>query len=128
MRQASGSASCVNGGYALTGLDIVGELSLFDVLHDQEVVLLGLDHFVQLHDVRVPHAPQDLDLAPHSHAVVVRRDFLFLEHLDRDLFLRLHVHGLLHFAERALAQVPQDHVRLALRTGQRHRIFRFELL
>jgi hypothetical protein len=90
------------------------------VLHDQEVVLLGLDHFVQLHDVRVADSSEDLYFSPHAHPVVVRGYLVFLQHLHCDLLFGQHVHGFLHFAERAFSEVLQDDVGLVLRVRGRH--------
>ena len=100
-------------GVLLAGLDVVAELALLCALHHEEEVLARLDHLlspanlVQLDDVRVPHAPQDVYLSADPQQVVFFLDLVFLEDLYRDLLARYHVQRLLHLAERALAQGPQ---------------------
>jgi len=97
----------------LARLDVVAELALLRALHHEEEVLAGLDHLltqaylVQLDDVRVAHASQDVYFSSDPQQVVFFLDLVFLQDLYRDLLPRDHVQRLLHLAERTLAQGPQ---------------------
>ena len=43
--------------------DVVEQFAPGSILHDQEQLLARLDNLIELHDVRVPHYLQDVNLA-----------------------------------------------------------------
>mmetsp|Transcript_7366 Transcript_7366/g.18807 ORF Transcript_7366/g.18807 Transcript_7366/m.18807 type:complete len:302 (-) Transcript_7366:167-1072(-) len=76
------------------------ELAAAAQLHDEVEALWPLPYLVQLHDVRVVHAGEDVDLVPGGlHELLAR----LCDHLDRTLHLRQLVRRLAHAAERAVA-------------------------
>ena len=68
--------------------DVFEELSIFHVLHEQEQFLIGFPNIVQLHDVRMSHQLQDMDLSQHPLCVGNVADLAFFQHLDRHILAR----------------------------------------
>lgn len=90
------------------GRDVVEELTVAAVLHDQKQALGRLDDFVQLNDAGVPHDLQDVDFSLDSLDVVDVLDLPFVQNLDRHFLPGENVKTLLHFSEGALAECLFD--------------------
>ena len=102
--------------HALVRDDVVEHLAAVRVLHDEVDRRRRVEHLEELHDVAVPVALEDLDLARDALHVGDLDDAALLEDLDRDLLAREDVRADLHLARRALADrlaedVVPDHRR-----------------
>lgn len=84
--------------------NIVKQLAVLDVLHNQKQVLGRLDDLVELDDVGVPYELQDVDLPGHPLDIRDVDDSRLLQDLDGHWLAREAVRRRLHFAEGAFAQ------------------------
>lgn len=84
--------------------DVVEQLAVAAVLHDEEESVFRLDDFVELNNVGVPHDTQDVDLASHALDIVNVVDLPFVQDFDGHFLARENVVSLLHFTESALAK------------------------
>jgi hypothetical protein len=62
--------------------DVIEQLALLNVLHDEEEVLRSLNNFVQLDDARVPDQLKNVDLARNSLDVCNIDDLLLYQNFD----------------------------------------------
>ena len=93
--------------------DVVEELAVLRVLHDDEDAVGRLDDLVELRDGGVAHQFEDVQLARDPLHVRDVLDLLLLQDLDRHRLSRLPVHRLLHLPERplpdSLPRSPQNY-------------------
>ena len=73
--------------------DVVEELSILHVLHDEEELFGGFDDLVELDDVGVSDQLEDVDLSGDPLNVSHIHDLLFLEDLDGYFFPGSYMNG-----------------------------------
>ena len=81
--------------------DVVEELTTWCVLHDQEQLLRRFNNFIQLHDVRMSHYLENVNLSHDPGNVCLVFDFVFFEDFDCDFLLGQLVGSLSDFTEGA---------------------------
>lgn len=84
--------------------DIVEQLSVAAVLHNQEKPILRLYNLIQLNNRWMPHYPENVNFPGHSLNVIHIVYLPLVQDLDCHFLPRKDVIPLLHFAEGALAQ------------------------
>lgn len=85
------------------GCDVVEQLAVAAVLHDEKQPVFGLDDFVELDDVGVAHDAQDVDFASHALDVIDVVNFPLVEDFDGHFLPGENVVSLLHFTKGSLA-------------------------
>lgn len=89
---------------ALVRHNVVKELSILAVLHDQEKLTFSFNDFKQLDHVRVTDFLQNLDLSRYPLDVLLVLDPRLLQYLNCHLLVRERMDGQLNLAERALTK------------------------
>ena len=84
--------------------DIVEQLSVAAVLHNQEKPILRLYNLIQLTNRWMPHYPENVNFPGHSLNVIHIVYLPLVEDLDGHLLPSEYVVALLHFAECALTE------------------------
>lgn len=134
--QASSSGSLAALSIAVLGAshDIVEQLPLLDVLHDQEQVLGGFDdlhsshsYLVQLDDVGVPNQLENVDLTGYSFDICHVNNPLLFEDLDGHFLLGEGVSAHLNLTEGSFADCLANHVVADLAGLRRRRYFYLRL-
>ena len=82
--------------------DVIEELSVATVLHDQENPLWGLDNFVNLDDIRVFYYLKYVNFSSHSLNIVKIFDFPLVENFDSDFLTGVNMVSLLNFSKSSL--------------------------
>lgn len=89
---------------ALMRHNIIEELTVLTILHDEEKLTFSFNDFKQLDYIRVPHLLQDLDLPRYPLDVLLVLDSRLLEYLNGHLLVCKSVHCQLDLSEGALAE------------------------
>ncbi len=89
---------------SVTRDNIIEELTSFSHFHDQVQALVGLDHLVQLDQVRVSQNLQDMNLTGHPLDVGVVLDLLLFKYFDGHHLTCQDVRSTLHLPEGSLTQ------------------------
>jgi hypothetical protein len=96
--------------------DVVEELAVLRVLHDDEDAIGGFHDFVELGDGGVADQFEDVQFARDAFDVGDVLDLVLLEDLDRHRLARVPVDRLLHLPESALPdRLPESHARYSIR-------------
>lgn len=89
---------------ALVRHNVVEQLAILTILHDEEKLTFSFNDFKQLDYVRVTNLLQNLYLAANPLDVLLVFDARLLQYLDGHLLVRKRVHGELDLAESALSE------------------------
>jgi len=90
-------------GDTLSFHDVVEKLAPVRVLHDQVDPCRSIEHIVQLNDVSVPVAFQDVDLSGHPPHVTGVYDSVFFQDFDGHFFSRQGMHARLYPSKRSFS-------------------------
>jgi len=86
--------------------DIVEQLAIAAMLHNQKEPLRRFDDLIQLNDRRMPHDLQDVDFPRHSFNIINVVYLVFLQDFDCNLLPCENMESLFDLAKRALSERP----------------------
>lgn len=87
--------------HTLFAHNIIEQLSIFHVLHDEKQMLWGFDDFVELDDVWMPYEFEDVHFPRDSLHVGHIHNLILFQNLDCNFLACWDVRGQFDFAERA---------------------------
>lgn len=103
-------AACLFVWQALLLDDVVKQLAALHELHNEEQLALGLNDFVQLHNIGVSDNLQNLNFTHDPGDVCLLFDFVFFKYFDGHLLLGQDMGPDAHLTERALPDGLANHV------------------